>query len=405
MRIAYFDCFSGASGDMLLGACLDAGLDLDTLSKDLARLGLEGYALEARSIRKQGFAATQFEVRVDPSTDQPHRHLKHIRDIIDRSGLPGRVRERAMAIFTRLAEVEAAAHGTDLDKVHFHEVGAVDAIVDIVGVCIGLDRLGIDRVFCSPIPTGSGTARCKHGLIPVPAPATAGLLKGALLAACDEPGELTTPTGAAILVTLADGFGPLPAMALELIGVGAGRREGKHRPNILRVLIGESTEAPPAAAGPADEADEIIVLEANLDDVSGEVISYTRDRLFKAGALDVFATPIYMKKNRPGTELTVLAPPALREAMEAILFAETTTFGIRSHLCQRRKLSRAVETVNTEFGPIGIKVGRRRGQVATASPEFEDCREAAQLTGRPLQEVMDAALRAWQTASRPSQSG
>ena len=391
MRTAYFDCFSGASGDMILGACLDAGVELDDLRQDLAGLGVKGYTIDAGRVRKQGFAATRFEVRIDPETDEPHRHLKHIREIIDASRLPEPVRDRALAIFTRLAEAEAAAHGTTIDKVHFHEVGAIDAIVDIVGICVALDRLGIERVCCSPIPTGSGTARCRHGVIPVPAPATAALLKGFPLADCDEPGELTTPTGAAILTTLAEAFGPLSAMVIERIGVGAGRRDGRSRPNILRLLIGEVADA--------DESDEIIVLQANVDDVSGEVIGYVQDRLFVAGALDVYTTPIYMKKNRPATQLTVLAPPALAETMENILFAETTTFGIRRHLARRRKLSRAVETVQTDAGPIGIKVGRRGGQVVTASPEFEDCRQAAQRTGTPLREVMDRARQAWRAAS------
>ena len=396
MRIAYFDCFSGASGDMILGACLDAGVDLDILRHDLAGLGIEGYTIGARGIRKQGFAATLFEVRIDPGTEKPQRHLKDIREIIDTGGLPERVRDWALAIFTRLAEAEAAAHSTTIDKVHFHEVGAVDAIVDIVGTCIALDRLSIERVCCSPIPTGSGTARCRHGVIPVPAPATAALLKGVPLAECDEPGELTTPTGAAILTTLAEAFGPLPAMVIERIGVGAGQRDGKNRPNILRLLTGEVADAA--------ESDEIIVLEANVDDVSGEVIGYVQDRLFDAGALDVYTTPIYMKKNRPAAKLTVLAPPALAETMENILFAETTTFGIRGHRARRRKLSRVAETVQTDAGPIRIKVGRRGGQVVTASPEFEDCRQVAQRTGTPLREVMDRALQTWRAASRHADS-
>ena len=396
MRIGYFDCFSGASGDMILGACLDAGLEADSLRQDLAGLAVEGYSIEARPVGKQGFAATQFEVKIDPATDRPHRHLQHVREIIGGSGLPEQVRERALAVFTRLAEVEAAAHGTTIDKVHFHEVGAIDAIVDIVGACVALDRLGIEKVCCSPIPTGSGTVRCEHGVIPVPAPATAGLLKGVPLAACDEEGELTTPTGAAILTTLAEEFGAVPAMTIEQIGVGAGKRDGKNRPNILRLLIGETCES----AGDDEESDEIVVLEANLDDVSGEVIGYVQDLLFEAGALDVYTTPIYMKKNRPAVQLTVLAPPDLRRKIEEIVLTETTTFGIRSHSARRAKLSRTVETVDTEAGPIRIKVGRRSGRVVTSSPEFEDCREAAARTGRPLREVMAAAKRAWEAHSQ-----
>jgi pyridinium-3,5-bisthiocarboxylic acid mononucleotide nickel chelatase len=400
MRIAYFDCFSGASGDMILGACLDAGLDLEALRGDLACLGVEGYAIEAQRVRKQGFGATQFDVRVDTGTDKPHRHLKHIREIIQGSRLSEQIRERALSVFARLAEVEAQAHDTTIEKVHFHEVGAIDAIVDIVGACIALDRLKVGRVYCSPIPTGNGVVHCEHGIMPVPAPATAALLKGVPLAECDEPGELTTPTGAAILTTLAQGYGPIPGMVIERIGVGAGRHEGKTRPNIMRILIGEMSDT----ASANEEADEVLVLEANLDDVTGEVIGHVYELLFAAGALDVYSTPIYMKKNRPATLLTVLAPPELRETIEDILFAETTTFGIRTHQAARHKLARAFETVETPAGPIRIKVGRRAGQIVTVSPEFEDCREAARKSSRPLVEVMELALRAWRSVS-PSGKG
>ncbi|MBI4581799.1 MAG: LarC family nickel insertion protein, partial [Planctomycetes bacterium] len=231
MRIGYFDCFSGASGDMILAACLDAGLDVEVLRSDLAGLNVPGWSLEARSVRKQGFAATQIEVCVDAGVDKPHRHLKHVREIIEGSGLAAPVRERAVAIFTRLAEAEAAVHGMTIEKVHFHEVGAIDAIVDVVGACVALGRLGVDQVHCSAIPAGSGTAVCDHGVMPVPAPATAMLLKGVPLADCDEVGELITPTGAAILTTLASEYGPLPAMRIERVGVGAGRRDGAKRAN------------------------------------------------------------------------------------------------------------------------------------------------------------------------------
>lgn len=399
MRIAYFDCFSGASGDMILAACLNAGLDLGALRERLALLGVEGYRIDAAPVRKQGFAATGFEVSCDPDTAKPHRHLKHIIDILDRSALPERIRRRAAAIFTRLAKAEAAVHGSTIEKVHFHEVGAIDAIVDIVGACIAMDLLTIERIVVSPIPPGSGSVRCDHGLMPVPAPATAELLKGVPLAACDEPGELITPTGAAILTTLADSFGPVPAMSIERIGVGAGRRDGQTRPNILRLIIGQTVDA----AGD-DEADEVLVLQANLDDVTGQVLGHVCEKLLEAGALDVFTTPIYMKKNRPATEISVLAPPAAREAMEEILFAETTTFGIRGHAVRRSKLSRAIEAVTTDFGMIRVKVGRRGDRVVRVSPEFDDCREAARQHDRPLLEVMEAARRAWyrQAGSEPA---
>ncbi|MHC4442587.1 MAG: nickel pincer cofactor biosynthesis protein LarC [Planctomycetota bacterium] len=391
MRVGYFDCFSGASGDMILAACLDAGLDLDQLRADLKTLGLKGYTLKTESALKQGFFATRFDVVLDSAEPQPHRNLNHISDIIANSRLPDHVRSRALSIFTRLAESEAIVHGTTVDKIHFHEVGAIDSIIDIVGSCLALDRLGIEEVYCSAIPTGTGTVRCQHGLLPVPAPVTALLLKGVPLADCDEEGELITPTGAAILTTLTRSFRPLPAMTIESVGVGGGRREGKNRPNILRLIIGRMADSDSGDA----ESDEIIELKANLDDTSAEVIGYVYDRLFKAGALDVFTTPIYMKKNRPGSLLTVLAPAILRETIEAILFSETTTFGVRCQTAQRRKLARTVETVMTEYGPVRIKVGRQGDRVVAASPEYEDCREAASRTGKPLSAIMELALQAW----------
>jgi len=398
MRIAYFDCFSGASGDMILASCLDAGLSLGDLDEGLKSLGLEGYKIDAAGVRKQGFAATRFDVCMDSAGRQPHRNLDDIRKIIVNSALAKHVCNRALEIFTRLGEAEAAVHGTNVEDIHFHEVGAVDSIVDIVGTCIALDRLGIDRVYCSALPPGSGTVKCEHGLLPVPAPVTVRLLQGVPLTACEEAGELVTPTGAAILTTLSEQFGPQPAMTVESVGVGAGRREGKSRPNIMRLLIGQLSDQ----LADSDESDEIIELKANLDDISAEVVGYVYDRLFEAGALDVFAMPIYMKKNRPGTLLTVLAPPALRETIETILFTETTTFGVRCQKAHRRKLSRSIETVDTEYGPVRIKVGRRGDRVVAASPEFEDCRALASKTGKPLSEVMELAMRSWRNDSGTS---
>lgn len=390
MRIAYFDCFSGASGDMILAACLDAGLEIDRLREDLALLGVEGYRVEAQAVRKQGFAATQFEVKIEPDAPRPHRHLRHILEILSGARLPEGVRDRATAIFTRLAEAEARVHGTTVEKVHFHEVGAIDAIVDIVGACLALERLGVREVYVSPVPTGSGTVRCEHGLMPVPAPATAELLKGVPLAVCDESGELTTPTGAAILTTLATGYGGLPAMTVRQIGIGAGRRDGANRPNVLRLLIGETASAPGEG-----ECDEVLVMEANLDDATGQIVAEVCQLLLDTGARDVFTTPIYMKKGRPGTLITVLAPAALRSAVEEILFSQTTTFGVRSHLAGRRTLSRTLEKVSTPFGEVRVKVGRRGGQVVRVTPEFEDCRAVARLADQPVIDVIEAARQAW----------
>jgi len=392
MKLAYFDCFSGASGDMILGALIDAGLPADALREDLARLNLADYSLDIQKIKKQGFAATKVNVQL---TGKPgHRHLKHIVEILDKSSLADAVRAQARAVFTRLAEAEAAAHNSTIEKVHFHEVGAVDAIVDVVGAIAALHRLGITRVECSPIPTGHGTVNCEHGLMPVPAPGTAALLKGVPILATDEPGELTTPTGAAILTTLAERFGPLPSMQLAAIGYGAGTRDGQTRPNLLRVLIGDT-----AGAAAGADSDEVVILEANLDDTTPQAIGYVTDRLLEAGALDVAAAPITMKKSRPGLKLSVIAPPSLADALENLLFLETTTFGVRRYNCRRTTLARTIDSVETRFGPICIKVGRRAGRVVIASPEYDDCAAAARKHAAPLREVMDEARRAWHTAA------
>ena len=388
MRIAYFDCFCGASGDMILGAMLDAGLSLDRLRRELGGLGLSGVDLAARKVTKQGFAATRFEVRWDRQEQGP-RHLADIRRIIAAGPLSDRVKDRAQRIFVRLAEAEARAHGTGLEQVHFHEVGAADAIIDVVGACLGLEALQVDRVVCSPIPPGSGTVRCDHGLLPVPAPGTVALLQGVPLAECDEPGELTTPTGAAILTTLADSFGPLPALRVEAVGYGAGRREGQTRPNLHRLILGR-------AASPG-EVDEVVTLQANLDDATGQVVGYVAERLLQAGALDVFTTPIGMKKGRPAVLVTVLAEPQQADQLEELLFTETTTFGVRRWPTRRSKLQRAWKEVSTDWGPVRIKLGLRAGRCISATPEYEDCLRLATAQGVPLREVIQQAGQAART--------
>ncbi|MCP4251638.1 MAG: nickel pincer cofactor biosynthesis protein LarC [bacterium] len=388
MTVAYFDCFSGASGDMILGALIDAGADVEHIGRQLAGLSVAGCSVSAEKVVKQGLSATQVTVPGESADSAPHRHLATIRKIIEDGGLSEQVRARAIAVFERLAEAEAAVHGCSVEEVHFHEVGAVDAIADIVGAMVALDDLGVERVVCSPLVVGSGTVRCAHGELPIPAPATANLLRGVPLADCDEPGELTTPTGAAILTTLADAYGPPPAMSIERIGYGAGRREGRNRPNLLRVMLG----TPVATL----ETDEIVVLEANLDDASPEVVGYCVERLLEAGALDAYLVPIYMKKSRPAVVLTALAEPGRVAEMERIIFAETTTLGVRRHLARRTKLPRTLERVETPYGPIGVKIGRQGDEVVTTAPEYEDCRAAAKHHGVPLRVVMDAALRTWQ---------
>lgn len=388
MRTAYFDCFCGAAGDMIVAALLDAGLPEDSLSLFLQGLGLSGYAVEFERVKRHGLAARRFVVALDASQPQPHRHLHHVVKILEAAPMPDVVRANAIRVFQRLAEAEAKVHATTVEKVHFHEVGAVDAIVDVVSACFGLHQLGVERVTCSPIPTGCGTVRCAHGDMPVPAPATAELLRGFPLAMADISGELTTPTGAALLTTLASSFGPRPAMTLSAIGCGAGTKDFKERANILRVLIGEAAE-------PTGD-DEIAVLETNLDDASPQVVAFAVERLWEIGVLDVYTLPIQMKKGRAGVLLCVLCEPHRVAEAERVIFSQTPTFGIRRTTAQRSTLSRRHETVTTQFGPIRIKVGQR-GDVLTAAPEYEDCREAAMRSDAPLQTVMEAARRAWES--------
>lgn len=385
MNVGYFDCFSGAGGDMIVASLIDAGADADALREGLSSLGVGGYSLSIEKVSKQGFAATRFHVELDKEP-QPHRRLKDIKQIIDASALPVTVKQRSVRVFGRLAEAEAAVHGTTVDEVHFHEVGAVDAIVDVVGAVLALDLLGVEQVTCSPIPVGSGTVTCAHGTMPVPAPATAELLKGVPIAACDEVGELTTPTAAAVITTLASTFGPLPGMRITAVGYGAGSREGRTRPNLLRVIVGEAVEE--------GDVDLITVLETSIDDATPEVIGHCVERLLNEGALDAYAVPIQMKKSRPGVLLTVLCTPNRVRAMEQVLFAETTTFGVRRHDVERRKLPRRHETVTTPFGKVRMKVGERDG-VMTASPEYDDCRAAAEKHRVALRDVMAAANQAW----------
>lgn len=390
MRIAYFDCFNGAAGDMIVAALVHAGADSNLLSQTLRGLHLDGYRLSIEPIKKQGLASMRFVVNLDKSAPQPHRHLKHIVEILNRAELPSNVRARAILVFERLASAEAKVHGTTIEKVHFHEVGAVDAVLDVVGAVAALDLLKIQSIQCSPIPVGSGIVHCEHGVMPVPAPATAELLKGVPLGLSEEPGELTTPTGAAILTALAESFGPIPPMSLEAIGYGAGMRDGVKRPNVLRVLVGEATGSREGTI------DEVSVLEANIDDIAPEVIGYCLERLMAEGALDAFAVPIHMKKWRTGVILTVLCEPGQSAKLEAILFSETSTFGVRRHAAYRTKLTRRWETIDTRFGEIKMKIGQRVG-LTTASPEFESCKAAATQHGVPLKEVLAECQTVWRT--------
>lgn len=393
--VAYIDCINGAAGDMIVGALLDAGADEQALRSGLESLGLEGYALTINRVKKQGLAATKFDVQLLPEHTQPHRHLKDVVAIIRNGRLSSKVQDLAIRVFEHLAEAEAAVHGTSKEKVHFHEVGAVDAIVDVVSAAICLELLGVGQVFGSAVPVGSGTVKAAHGVLPVPAPATARLLLGVPIAETDEVGELTTPTGAAILRAVATGFGPLPQMTPTAIGYGAGTREGRHRPNVLRIMLGAPVTT--GASGLAEgeiHTDHIVQLDTNLDHVSSEIIGYCVERLMDAGALDAFATPIQMKKSRPGSMLTVLAQPERAALMEAIVFAETGTLGVRRRLLTRSTLPRRVDTVETRYGLIRVKVAAFAGRPRPHA-EYEDCRAAAIKHEAPIREVQAAAEAAW----------
>lgn len=395
MRIAYFDCASGISGDMTLGALVDAGAEVDRLNAAVESLGLAGCRLVAREVRKQGFRATQ--VVVEHAAETGHRHLHHILGMIDRSALGERPKELARRIFTRLAHAEAKVHGVPIEKVHFHEVGAADSIADIVGTAVAWDLLGIERAVASPVPVGGGRVKIAHGEVSVPAPATAELLRGIPLAESQVPCELTTPTGAAILAELASAFGPMPAMTVERIGYGAGQRDLETQPNLLRLLVG-TAGAPPSSA----DTEPVWVLETNLDDLSGQLIGYCTARLWEAGALDVYTTAIQMKKNRPGVKLSVLCSQSRIEMIEQILFAETTTLGIRRWPVRRHVLARQPHTVQTEWGPIEGKVGWQPGGPPRFAPEFEACQRIAMAQGVPLRQVYEAAQRAFDGKALPS---
>lgn len=388
-RIAYLDCLSGISGDMTLGALLDAGVELAAIADGIDSLGLPSCRLVATEVKRHGFRATHLKVEHEP--EEAHRHLHHITEMIERSRLTPRQQDLAKRIFTRLGEAEAKVHGTTIRKVHFHEVGAVDSIADIVGAAIGWDLLGVDRIVCSPVPTGRGTILIAHGRCSVPAPATAELLSGIPLAASDIECELTTPTGAAIVATLVDEFGPLPSMKIERIGYGAGTKELQEQANVLRLIVGESVTAPPS--------DEIWILETNLDDVPGEVIGHTVGALFERGALDVYTSAIQMKKNRPGVKLTILCEQTQIALLEAIVFRETGTLGIRRWPASRHKLERRPHQVETPWGIIEGKLANLPGEPPRFTPEYEACRRIAEARGIPLSEVDQAARRAFNAES------
>ncbi|MFP4502563.1 MAG: nickel pincer cofactor biosynthesis protein LarC [Candidatus Hydrogenedentota bacterium] len=390
MKILYFDCFSGISGDMCVGALIDAGADFETIQAGLATLGVEGYSLAVEKVQKKGIMATQFHVHVDPDVKQPHRHLRHVIEIIEAGDLPEVVKAASIDTFRRLAEAEATVHGSTPEKVHFHEVGAVDSIVDTVGAQYALHLLGVDQVAASVLHVGGGTVECAHGTMPVPAPATALLLRGKPTCGGDAAaGELVTPTGAALLDQCAAAFGPVPAMTVSAIGYGAGTKDLPDRANVLRVCLGDAvadTEAP--------ETEEIAVIEAHVDDMSGELMAPALAAVLDAGARDAFITPALGKKGRPVQLFTVLCAPGDLSAMVGLLFAHTTTLGVRTRMERRFVLARDWTTAVTPWGTVRVKRGRLGHRVSTAAPEFEDCRECAAQAGVPVREVYAAACAA-----------
>jgi uncharacterized protein (TIGR00299 family) protein len=377
---------------MILGALLDAGVEPEIWQGELNKLNLSGYELEIDRVQKQGIAATSVGVLVSEGSQE--RQLAEIEELIGTSQLPNDVKEKSTEVFRRLAVAEAKVHGTTPDRIHFHEVGGVDAIIDIVGSVVGLQLLGVEEIYASTLPLGRGFVDCAHGRLPLPAPATIELLQGVPVLSRDVEGELVTPTGAAILTTLARGFGPFPPMTVERIGYGTGQKDFPF-PNLLRLLVG--TTSPILDA----RMETITLLEANIDDLNPEFYGHLMERLFAAGALDVYLTPVHMKKNRPGVVLSVICPPAQAEALAALVFAETTTIGLRRQEVQRWALARERVEVETPYGIIGVKVAKLGGKVMTASPEYENCRRLALESDVPLKEVYTAASAALRRMDLP----
>jgi pyridinium-3,5-bisthiocarboxylic acid mononucleotide nickel chelatase len=380
MKIAYFDCFSGVSGDMILGALIDAGLDREALLKALAGLPLSGYEIVIEKTLKGGISGTRFNVKT--AGHEHERHLPDILEIINGSALPEKVKKSAADIFGAIARVEAKIHGTNINEIHFHEIGAVDSIIDIAGACAALDIMGISAVQCSPVNVGEGFVNTAHGLLPVPAPATAALLAGFPVYSSGIRAELATPTGAAILSYFSKKSGPLPDMKIECVGYGAGMKD-LPSPNLLRVYIGED--------GACEGFETIISLETNIDDMNPEFYQHVFDRLLESGALDVYTTPVMMKKTRPGVQLTVLAREEHRDGLTRIIFEETTTAGVRFSRLERLALHREIRKVRTRFGEVAVKFLSGTGGIVTVSPEYEDCRAAAISAGVPLKNVYDEA--------------
>ncbi len=387
MRVLYFDCFAGISGDMTVGALLDLGLDFETLQSEIAKLGLRGYKLTVSNVKRAGFAATKFDVEVDEAK-QPARTFVEIRSLIEQSALSDGVKAGSLQVFEKLAAAEARVHGSSIDHVHFHEVGAVDSIIDIVGAAIGFELLGIEKYIASPLRVGFGAVKAAHGAMPIPAPGTAELLRGIPAYAGDSEGEFVTPTGAAIVATLCESFGTMPLMQIEKLGYGAGSRDPKGFPNVLRLTLGEVQEA-------IGEAEKIIVIETNIDDMNPQAYGFVMERAFRLGALDVFITSVQMKKDRPGAMLTVLCQVKDFEALTNLLLSETTTLGVRYYEATRRTLERTFEIVETAYGEVRMKIACDQNRALHVQPEYEDCARLANEKGVALIEVQQAAHAAY----------
>ncbi len=392
MKIAYFDCFAGVSGDMILGALLDAGLKLKDLRLALGRLPLKGYRIEARRVTRGGLAGTRVGIHLDRGAGKGMRGLGDILAVLRRSRLPGHVAAGAERVFVELARVESRVHKTRLARAHFHELGAIDAVIDVVGSLAGLHALGVNEIYSSALPWNEGTVECAHGTLPVPAPATAELLKGIPVYQHGIRGEMVTPTGAAILRICARGFGQMPAMSIARVGYGAGGEQFRNFPNLLRLVIGERVDY---------RGTEMVgVVETEIDDMSPAMYDYLSGRLFEAGALDVYITQIMMKKNRPGQLLTVLCAPEKIPVVTDIIFTESTTLGVRFSEAQRLILPRAVVSARTPFGRVRVKLAKRPDGSVSASPEHDDCVRLASKNGIPLARVMAAAVRAAEAATK-----
>jgi pyridinium-3,5-bisthiocarboxylic acid mononucleotide nickel chelatase len=401
MKIAYFDCFAGASGDMILGALVDAGLDPDLLNRELAKLHLDHWSLSFKPAVKRGIGGCQAVVDIDTHAHHSHRGLHDIRSLIEASKLSADIRDKSMAIFTRLAGAEARVHRTAVEAVHFHEVGAIDAIIDVVGAVSGLSLLDIEAVYCSALHLGSGTVTCAHGVLPVPAPATLELVKEIPVYATAIQGELLTPTGAAILTTLAKGFGPLPALTVEKSGYGAGM-SNPEIPNLLRVLIGNA-----ASDMPDCEMDQVAVLETTIDDMNPQIYDYVMQQALILGALDIFLNPVQMKKNRPGILLTLMCRPDDLQRFSRFLLQETTSIGLRWRFENRIKARREIREISTSLGTVRVKTAWRQDDIIHRSPEFEDCKKIALTHNIPLKTVIAQVCREISPSNKiePGKSG